>query len=171
MISGLTVTRNYNAPHVSREAKHATKQWFTPNIVPHNQCVINSSSPSHFSLPHFLSLFSFPSFHFFSSFPPSPLVLICIYDGFLKFPLAVLWVGPYIHSHLNSLVFHYFLIGTAREEDERWSVYARFLHASLVSTAQMETYIYTWEQWSWGRGNIGEWSSKPTVNGSWVACG
>ena len=101
----------------------------------------------------FYLFFPFPNFYFFSSFPPSPLVLICIYDGFLKFPLAVLWVGPYIHSHLNSLVFHYFLIGTAREEDERWSFYAQLLHIiSLVSTAQMETYIYTWEAMELGWG-------------------
>ena len=61
-----------------------------------------------------------------------------------------------VHKFTHTWIHWYsttFLIETAREEDERWSFYARFLHASLASTAQMETYIYTWEgmELGWGK--------------------
>ena len=47
-----------------------------------------------------------------------------------------------------------FLIGTAREEDERWSVYAWLLHANLVWTAPI--YFY--------QGSLGEGGRVSSLN-------
>ena len=120
----------------------------------------------HFSFPisFFLSILSF--LLFLSSFPS--FVFVCIYDVavycFLKFPLASTWIDFFDRKCKR------------RSWKVNFFFYAELLHISLVITRQMETKIYTWEGWSWGGGGGGRrhWrmaSSKPTVNGNWVACG
>ena len=59
----------------------AIKQWFTPSVVTQNYCVINCSSPPHFSPSDFLSLFPFSSL--ISSLPfLLPLFCRCMFVGY-----------------------------------------------------------------------------------------